>query len=135
MKNTFRKALVLVVGVAVTLIAGCGQKEPPNVKKSRLTASENIELKEQLKQSSREIERLNELHDEKITEQKNLLEKCQQEKETWKKKSQQNIRDQVKSVLDTVVEENAKLREENEKLKTQIKELQKEGEQGEDTEK
>ncbi|MHC4558538.1 MAG: hypothetical protein ACYTFW_08930 [Planctomycetota bacterium] len=126
MKGPVRKALVLLVGVAVMLIAGCGQQEPPSVKKSRAIAAENIELQKQLKQRGKEIEKLNELNDEKMKEQQKLLAKCQQEKETWKEKSQQNVRNQVKGVLDTVMEENAKLRQENEKLKAQIKELQKE---------
>ena len=41
-----------------------------------------------------------------------------------KKKSQQNVREQVKGVLDAVMKDNTKLREENEKLKAQIEELQ-----------
>lgn len=128
MKEPARKAFILVVGVAVMLIAGCGQGETPSVKKSRTIAAENMALKKQLKQRSSEIEKLKELHDRKIKEQQKLLAKYQQENETLKQKSQRNIRNQVKGVLDTVIEENAKLREENEKLKAQIKELEKEPE-------
>ncbi len=126
MKRPAREAFVLVVCVAVMLIGGCGgQNEPPDVKKSRTIAAENIELRKQLAKSSKEIEKLKELHSKEIDEQKKLLQTCRQEKETWKNKSQQNIRSQVKGVLDTVLEENKKLREENSKLKAQIEELQK----------
>lgn len=125
MKRPARKAFVVVVGIAVMVIAGCGPQEPPSVKKSRTIAAENIELRKQLAQSSKEIEKLKEQHSEDIDEQKKLLETCLQEKDTWKNKSQQNIRNQVKGVLDTVLEENKKLREESNKLNAQIEELQK----------
>lgn len=123
MKRPARKAFVLIVGIAVMMTAGCGPQEPPSVKKSRTIAAENIELRKELAQSSKEIEKLKEQHSEEIDEQKKLLQTCLQEKEAWKKKSQQNIRSQVKGVLDTVLEENKKLREENKQLKTQIEEL------------
>ena len=69
------------------------------------------------------VEKLKEQQNEEIDEQKKLLQTCLQEKEALKKKSRQNIRNQVKGVFDTIVEENKKLREENAKLKAQIEEL------------
>ena len=125
MKGPARKAFVLVIGIAVMVAAGCGPQEPPGVKKSRTIAAENIELRKELAQSSKEIEKLKEQHGKEIDEQKKLLQTCLQEKEAWQNKSQQNIRSQVKGVLDTVLEENKKLREENTRLKAQIEELQK----------
>ena len=120
------------------LIVGCGvHKEPPSVKMSRAVAAENIELRKELAQSSKEIEKLKKLHSGELKKQEKLLETCRQsigrltaEKEALKKKSRQNIRSQVKGVLDTVLEENKKLREstgrltaENARLKAQIEEL------------
>ena len=126
MKRPASKAFILIVGIALMLTAGCGgQNEPPSVKKSRVIAAENIELRKELAQSSKEIEKLKAQHGREIDEQKKLLQTCLQEKETLKKKSRQNIRSQVKGVLDTVLEENKKLRDENSKLKAQIEELQK----------
>ena len=126
MKRPARETFVLVVIVAVMLIGGCGgQNEPPGVKKSKAIAAENITLKKQLAQSSKEIEKLKEQHGKEIDEQKKLLQTCLQEKEAWKNKSRQNIRSQVKGVLDTVLEDNKKLRDENTRLKVQIEELQK----------
>ena len=126
MERPASKAFVLVVIVAVMLIGGCGgQNEPPEVKKSRAIAAENIELRKQLAQNSKEIEKLKEQHGKELGEQKKLLQTCLQEKETWQNKSRQNIRSQVKGVLDSVLEENKKLREENTGLKAQIEELQK----------
>ena len=126
MKRPALKAFVLVIVFAVVLTGGCGgQNEPPDVKKSRAIAAENIELKKQLAQSSKEIEKLKVQHGKEIDEQKKLLTECLQEKETWQNKSRQNIRSQVKGVLDTVLEENKKLRDENTGFKAQIEELQK----------
>jgi len=126
MKKPAREAFVLVVIVAVMLIGGCGgQNDPPDVKKSKAIAAENIALKKQLAQSSKEIEKLKVQHGRELDEQKKLLQTCRQEKEVLKNKSQQNIRSQVKGVLDTVLEENKKLRDENTRLKAQIEELQK----------
>jgi len=126
MKRPDLKAFVLVIIIAVMLIGGCGgQNEPPGVKKSRAIAAENIELRKQLAQSSKEIEKLKEQHSKEIDKQEKLLAECLQEKEDWKNKSRQNIRSQVKGVLDTVLEENKKLSEENARLKAQIEELQK----------
>ena len=120
------KAFVIVVGVAVMLTGGCGgQNEPPGVKKSRAIAAENIELRKQLAQNSKEIEKLKDQHGREINEQKELLAECLQEKEAWQNKSRQNIRNQVKGVLDSVLEENKKLSDENARLKAQIEELQK----------
>ena len=126
MKRPDRRAFILIVGIALMLIGGCvGQNEPPSVKKSRTIAAENIELRKELTQSSKEIEKLKEQHGKELNEQEKLLADCLQEKETLKKKSRQNIRSQVKGVLDTVLEENKKLREENARLKAQIEKLQK----------
>ncbi len=124
MKKIVRKIFVLAVGVVVMPIAGCGQQEPPSVKKSRLIAVENMRLTKELEQRSKEIERLTELHNKESKKQEKLLAKCQEEKESWKQKARQNVKNQVKGVFDAVMEQNVKLRDENEKLKAQIEKLQ-----------
>ncbi len=126
MERPSLKAFVLVFSVAVMLIGGCtGQNEPPGVKKSRAIAAENIELRKELERRDMEIEKLKEQHMEEINEQKQLLAECLKEKEILKQRSRQNIRSQVKDVLDTVLAENRKLSDENARLKEQIEELQK----------
>ncbi len=135
MEGPARKIFVFVVTVAVMLIGGCGGSESPSVKQGRALAAENIELRKQLEQRDTEIEKLTQRHGEEIKKLQSLLEKCEQESQAWKTKAQQNIRDQVKGVLDTVVEENARLREENKTLKAQIEELLTQPKQSETTEK
>ena len=125
MKVSAKKTLVIVAGIAVIMIIGCGPQQPPNVKKARAIAAENIELKKELDLRNKEIEMLKAQHGKELTEQKKLLADCLKEKEALQNKSRQNVRDQVKGVLGSVLEENKKLRDENTKLKAQIEELQK----------
>ena len=129
MNGQARKVFVIAIGFVATLTAGCGQQEPPGVKQTRAIAAENIEFKKQVEWLNREIDRLKERHEKDIKEQQKLLVECQQDKESWKKKAQQNIRSQVAPVLDSVIDETAQLREENTKLKAQIEQLQKKAEQ------
>jgi len=124
MKIAARKIFVLAVCVVVMLIVGCAEQAPPGVKKSRLIAAENMQLKRELEQRSKEIERLKELHNRESRKQEKILAECVQEKDSWKQKARQNVKNQVKGVFDAVMEQNAKLREENEKLKAQIEKLQ-----------
>ena len=116
-------ALVLLCSCVLMLTIGCGQPESPGAKKCRVIAAENIELKKELAKSNKEFEMLKEQYREKIDELKEQLKKCLREKEELRNKSRKNVRDQVKDVLDTVLEENKNLREENAKLKAQIEEL------------
>jgi len=124
MKRPVRKIYVLAVCVVVMLIVGCGGQAPHGVKKSRLIAAENMRLTKELERRDKEIESIKELHNKEIKKQEKLLAKCLEEKENWKQKARQNVRNQVKGVFDAVMEQNKKLREENEKLKAQIEKLQ-----------
>lgn len=125
MKKAIRKGFVLAVSVVVImLIAGCEEQQQQNAKKSRLIAAENMQLKKELERLSNDIEELKELHGKEIEKREELLAKCLEEKETWKEKSRQNIRNQVNGVLDAIMEQNAKLREKNEKLKAQVEQLE-----------
>ena len=117
---------IILIGCIAILITGCGPKGPPSVKQSRAIAAENIELKKQVERLNREIEKLKEQHEKEINKQEKLLAQCEQDKDALKKKAQQNIRGQVAPVLDAVIDETARLREENSKLKAQIEQLQKE---------
>ena len=123
MERAAQKIFVLAVGIVVISIAGCGQPEPPGEKMSRLISVENTRLKKELELLNKEIERLTKLHNEESKKQDKLLAECVREKESWKQKARQNVRNQVKDVFDSVMEQNAKLREENENLKAQIKKL------------
>lgn len=126
MKRPAWKALIVLIGASMALIAGCaGQQASSDVKQSRTLAAENIELKKQNHQCKSELETLKAQYKEEIARQKQLLETCRKDQEIWKQKAQQNVRDQVKDVFDAVMEDNTRLREENKELKTQIEQPQK----------
>ena len=125
MKKPAWKSLVISIGLGVLLIAGCGQKEAPSVKQSRAIAAENMELHKQLDRSHARIENLKEQYDQELEKQQKLLEKCQQERDQWKAKSQRNVREQATKIVDPLMQEITRLREENKKLNAQIEEPQK----------
>ena len=120
MKKPAWKSLVVLIGFAVALIAGCGEKEAPSVKQSRAIAAENIELEKELDRSNARIENIKKQYDKEFEKQQKLLEQCRREREQWKEKSKQNVRAQVKGVADSLMADNTRLREENAKLKAQI---------------
>jgi len=125
MKIPTWKSLAVAVGCALMLIAGCGEKDAPNVKQSRTIAAENMELKKELDRSEARFENLKKQYDKELEKQRKLLEECRQERDEWKAKSKQNIREQAKSLVEPLMEEITRLREENRKLTAQLEELKK----------
>jgi len=127
MKGTAQKVFIVALGVIVfVLIAGCQESAtggPTDAKKSRLIAAENLELKKELANRGKEIERLKQLHSKEIKRQEELVAKCLEEKKLWQDKADENIKAQVGEVSTVVLEQNSKLREENENLKAQIEKL------------
>ncbi|UCE99974.1 MAG: hypothetical protein JSV82_02600 [Planctomycetota bacterium] len=142
MKRPTHKALVLAVGIVLLIIAGCEQENLLAIRKSRLIAIENEKLKEQLVQCENEIEQQKELFEkeleqqkenleEEIERQKSRLDECQERKRALEKKTKEILQEQIDSVFMGVMEENVKLRRENEDLKAQIKQLSEEAGEGE----
>lgn len=114
MAQTVTASIVCIA--VIMLITACEEeRNVPSTKMSKLVANENRQLKEQLEQCNPKIEK-----------QRRLFVKCLQEKKVLIKQTSKNIKEQVDSVLIVVMEENAKLRQENESLKTQAAELRKE---------
>ena len=116
MKKLPAKTHLLAVGIVLVIMStiGCEEQNLSNTKKSRLIATENIQLKEQLTTRDMEIEH-----------QKKLLGKCLQEKTALQQKTQKELEAKVNDVLVDVIEENAKLRQKIMDLKSQTKESKK----------
>ena len=123
MKKHIQTAFIMAVSVIAVLSAGCQEEELASEKKSRLIAAENIRLQKEIDLRDTEIERLKQLHLEELEKQQEQLAQCQKQTQTWREKAQANIKEQVDSVLTTVMNENAKLREEVDNLIAQIKKL------------
>ncbi len=104
MKRWTQKAVILAVGVVIMLTAGCEKEKP--------LANENRQLKEQLEQRDKEIEK-----------QKELLVKYQQEKKDWAEQIPESIKVPTENTL-KYLEEIGRLVEENAKLKTRIEQLE-----------
>ena len=104
MKRRGQKVVILAVGVVIMLTAGCEKENP--------LANENMQLKEQLGQRNKEVEK-----------QKELVAKCLQEKKDWEEQMQKDMKDLGEGALRNF-EESVKLREENDKLKAQIEQLE-----------
>jgi hypothetical protein len=144
MKTTAHKTTVLVLGVlfAILFIAACqeGQSQTNTVsngqtsrlseveKMSKLVAAQNVDLKKQLKEQerlhARELQSHGALHDKQMKKQKTLLEKCRQQNKALEEVSRGTVESYMSGVLGPVVDENEKLRKENEALKVQVQNLQ-----------
>jgi len=70
-----------------------------------------------------EIEVLKRLHQDEIREQQEQLKRCQEDKQAWQEKAQENIQDQVTGVLDVIMNDIRKLRQENEKLTAMLERI------------
>lgn len=120
------RVFILAVTSTLILISGCGPKEPPGVKECRAIAAENMTLKKQLERREMEMDLLKEKHSREVERLEGRITDYRKERDEWRDRAQQNVRDQAKDVADAVMAENSKLRAENERLKAQIAELQKE---------
>jgi peptidoglycan hydrolase CwlO-like protein len=105
MKRAMWKAPILAVVVfAIMSATGCEGQNAHNIKRSRLIANENRQLKDQLEQIEKR------------------LEKCQQEK----KAMQERAGEEASTPTEFVIGENQRLTKENEELKAQIEQLEEE---------
>ena len=126
------KYFILVVSIIVVMLFGCSEPQTKNEKRNKIIVAENLKLKKDLEQRDIKIAELKDSYDEELEEQIQLLVELQKQVKALQEKSKQNVRTQVEGVVDTVVEENAELRKENEDLKsrilileTQVQELEK----------
>jgi hypothetical protein len=125
MKNPSWKTLTVTIAVLFAFIAGCSEPESPDFKQTRAIAAENTELRKELNRQDARFANLKKEYDRELEKVRDQLEKCKQERDEWKTKAKNNVREQVQGVLDSVMDDNSRLREENTKLKAQLEELQK----------
>ena len=126
--NTMRnKTLgILMTMIAVLLLAGCQkqqQQEAPNQQQARLLAAQNAELQKQLTDRKAEIETLQKRSAQELRKRDQELIKCKVRIDALAQDLKKGIDERVKSVAASVLDENAKLRQEVEQLKAQIEKL------------
>ena len=103
---------------ALVLISGCDEQNNSDIKRARLIAEQDTQLKKEIEQLNKKLENLS----EETKKQKEQLDACLQKKKDLEEEFQNALRKDVNDILSPVLEETAKLREENEKLKAQIPE-------------
>ena len=115
-----KKTLSIVlpmVSVLSLFLAGCQEANTTSdtteeVRRHRLIATENIQLKEQLAQK-----------DAKIADLTDEIAKCEQEKQALQKRADQELQESIEGILGSVMDKNAELQKENDKLKGEIEQL------------
>ena len=117
---------ILTIGIVVMLVASCHEEAAPDVKKSRLIAAENIQLKKELARRNKEIEQLKRQHQEQLKRQEDKLANCEQEKELWKARAGEAVKQNVQSVLKEVMDLNEALQQQNKRLKALVESLKSE---------
>ncbi len=123
--------IVCVAGFCVALMAvtGCQdqQSQDPeigNVKKHRLIAAENMDLRRKLAKRDQQIEKLKAEHAEELQAKDELIAQAQERAQRWKEQADKGVEKEVQSVLAVVMAKNAKLQAENAALKAQLEALQ-----------
>lgn len=123
MERMLNKGFVLAVGIAMVLIAGCGEQQLLSEKKNRLIAVENAELKEEIAQRDLELENLKGRHTKDLEQREQQLTECRKRVEDCKEDLRGRIEKRMDGIFETVMVESAKVRAENKMLKEEIAEL------------
>jgi len=105
----------------IIIFAGCEQSQQKQTtgisRKDRLVANENLGLKNELAQCRSESR-------SEIEKQRNLVEQCRQEKEEIERQANENARWLLDELPQNLLDDSAKLSEENERLAARIIELE-----------
>jgi len=129
MKNKSAKMLVTIICVMtiIVYVAGCEEQNSTgtDTRKTRLIASENIELKRQLEKCQADLAKEKELRAREEQEHKAQAEKYQEQIKQFQGQTTEFLQQQIESFVGALVEETAKLKQENEALLERIKELEK----------
>ena len=119
-------AAALVIMIVCVCICGCQEQSlTPDTKKARLIASDNIELEKQLEQCRGELAKEKELRQKDAQEAKARADKYEEQIKQLRGQSTEFLQQQVESFVGALVEETAKLKQENVLLREHIKELEK----------
>ena len=131
MKKQVQKLVFSAIGIVgiMILAVGCRQEQVSD-KKARLIAAENIELKREVASRDTEMEKLKELHQKEIERQEKILVECKERNGVLEKELKQDLEERVSGITSTVMNENAKLREEINNLKAEIQKLKRQVESG-----
>ncbi len=119
--GVLRVIAILTLAVTAGLLAGCQQSQQgtqtPNEKQARLLVVQNADLQKQLAGCRAEIESLRQKHAQDLRQRDEELARCKARIKALQKDIEKGIAERVNGVTTTLLEENAKLRQEVERLK------------------
>ncbi|MCX5644643.1 MAG: hypothetical protein NTZ17_08145 [Phycisphaerae bacterium] len=122
MKN--RTLGIFAAVVATMVLTGCQQSQKaPSQQQARLLAAQDADLQKQLAARQAEIETLQQKHAKELRQRDLELLQGRARIDTLQRDLEKGINERVKSVTATVMDENAKLRQEVKQLKTEIANL------------
>ena len=122
MAGKVNRCLGLVAGLLAVAIwvGGCHRQVTPGAKQARLIAAENMQLKKSLTSRQAELDQLEAQHAEEMQRKDAQLAACRKRIAALESDLKQGIAERVNSVTAAVMDENARLRRELEKLKTRL---------------
>ncbi len=127
MKRTAKTAFIVTIGIFMLIAAGCEEEEMSVVRKGRLVVLENEKIKKELESCQKKNEEQKEQFEKELEKQRgnleNKLEDCLDKKRVLEGTTEKYMEKQLNSILKDVVDENAKLRQENEGLKAELEQL------------
>ena len=109
---------VVAALVAMLVFAGCQQpQEAPNQQQARLLAAQNADLQKQLEARQAEIKVMQEKHTKELRLRDQELIRCKVRIDALQQEIKKGIDQRVGTITARVLDENANLRQEIEKLK------------------
>ena len=124
MRTLIQKALIFLFLAALIASSGCQEAQTPSEKQSRLVAARNIELEKQLAARDKEIENLKVQYAARLGLEQKKLAECKKASAACQEELKQNRAKELDEMLVPTLNKLAELRDENEKLKARIKELE-----------
>ncbi len=122
MKNRTHNTIAAVA--VMILFAGCQQQqEAPSQQQARLLAAQDADLQKQLAARQAEIATLQQKHAKELRQRDLELLQCKARIDALQRDLEKGINERVKNVTATVMDENAKLRQEVEQLQARIASL------------
>ncbi len=119
---------ILTTALVAMVLAGCQQQqqqapEPPNERQARLLAAQSADLQQQLAARQAEIDALRKKHTQELRQRDEELARCKARIELLQKDIEKGIAERVSGVATALLEDNAKLRKEIERLHAEIERL------------
>lgn len=121
-KAPFGRVVTTIVCFAIAaLLAGCAEPPTRSERQARLLAAENMQLKERLKRQQEHMEAQQREDVKRIQRQQQELARSQARAEQLQKDLNKHIDERIRDVTKKVMDDNARLRKETERLQAELK--------------